>query len=211
MNNDDIPPSNTNQTDIVSKPFNDLKTLPLPSNSLISSEIKDIKAVPRSSWHLFPLQISSLLESYRRNFPDLSTTLKENGISRPTWESMLSRDQAFVDAIQEIKDEMADKIEAINYKLASWSTPKTFLDRMAFLRKARPGTWNPTTNIQVKVQESPEQVQGRLVRLANAIDGEVIKSPQLVERLNDVLQSVHEPETQPTPNPNPPPTKQSTE
>lgn len=86
------------------------------------------------------------LELFRLK-PNLTECARVLGKSSDTIYVALQRDEEFKKAFDAVRAELCDVLEARVFEFAQ--RPQNFMDRIAYLRAYRPGTWNPDRQLTV--------------------------------------------------------------
>lgn len=89
---------------------------------------------------------SLLLEMYAVS-PNLTGIAETLGHSRQVVSWHLERDEAFKKAFDAVREGLCDTLEDKVFEFAQ--RPQNFMDRIAYLRAYRPGTWNPDRQLTV--------------------------------------------------------------
>jgi len=137
------------------------------------------------------------LEAARKFYPNITRCCQEIGISWQTFSNHRKQDKIFAAEIAMIEREVTDRIEGV---LATEAVnPKSFLDRISYLRAHRPELYNPAKVVKVEGYKMGEdEKRKRLGVLENVIDAEIVKSymdreEQRKHRQQQKLQSGGEP------------------
>lgn len=114
----------------------------------------------------------------KKLYPNMSAVCKEVGISVQTYKNHYQVDEAFHNAIEEIKEAAIDKIESHMFLYAG--NKQNFMDRIAIMRAYRGEIYNPKSTVTFKHEISPDEASRRRVALAEVVDADVISASQEV-------------------------------
>jgi len=129
-----------------------------------------------TGWSLFDAEKKLLfLEAARRFYPNISRCCQEVGICWQTFSNHRKQDKIFAAQLAEIDREVTDRIEGVMAEEAV--NPKSFLDRMAYLRAHRPELYDRAKVVKIEgyKMDGAEKAR-RLGAVDAAIDAEIVKT-----------------------------------
>jgi hypothetical protein len=97
------------------------------------------------------------------------------GIHPSSYYAHLKADKIFYQKVQQIDQGTTDRIEGVMASEAI--NPKSFLDRMAYLRAHRPELYNPAKVVKIEGYKMTQSERGeRLAGLEGAIDAQIVSA-----------------------------------
>lgn len=141
-----------------------------------SIEVKNSAMGSAIGWTVFsPEKKRLFLEAARRFYPNITRCCQEIGISWQTFANHRIKDKDFAKALAVVDLEVTDRIEGVMAQEAV--NPKSFLDRMAYLRAHRPELYDRAKHVIVEGYKMTGEDQARrLGAVETAIDAEVTKT-----------------------------------
>lgn len=129
-------------------------------------------------WSLFNSEKKRLfLEAARIYYPNITKCCEVIGINWRTYYNHVKTDKDFAERLAAIDREVTDRIEGVMAQEAV--NPKSFLDRMAYLRAHRPELYDRAKVLKVegvKAGYSEAQARARLAEVA--VDAEIVANYQ---------------------------------
>lgn len=116
-----------------------------------------------------------LVELIRKCWPNVTQARKELDIPINAYRKHLAYDSKFAQDIEDIKEELVDKIEGVMAEQAQ-SGPKGFLDRIAFLRAHRRDLYGTRATVDVNVHNvSRDELGTKLSKMTDVFDAELVQ------------------------------------
>lgn len=108
-------------------------------------------------------------------WPNVTLCCAMSGIHPSSYYLHLKTDKIFYLKVQQIDQGTTDRIEGVMAKAAV--DPKSFLDRMAYLRAHRPELYNPAKVVKIEGYKMTQSERGeRLAGLEGAIDAQIVSA-----------------------------------
>lgn len=115
------------------------------------------------------------IQLLRKCWPNVAQVRAELGISSTVYKKHLAMDSKFASDIDEIKEELVDRIEGVMAENAQ-SGPKGFLDRIAFLRAHRRDLYGNRATVDVNVHNvSRDELSYKLDKMHNVFDAQLVQ------------------------------------
>ena len=116
----------------------------------------------------------SWLRIAKKLWPNVSEICRQIGISTSTYYLHVQKDLAFNRAVKDLDQEVTDRIEGVLATMAV--QPRSFLDRISYLRAHRPELYNPAKVVRVEgVRLTDQDAHTRLAMATGAIDAELVE------------------------------------
>lgn len=114
------------------------------------------------------------IDLLRKCWPNIAQARREIGISSRVYKQHIAMDAKFAADIEDIKEELVDRIEGIMAENAQ-SGPKGFLDRIAFLRAHRRDLYGNRATVDVNVHNvSRDELSYKLDKMSNVFDTQLV-------------------------------------
>ena len=115
------------------------------------------------------------LRAAKRFWPNVTICCAAVGISDSTFYTHRNQDKIFAQKIAEIDRGVTDRIEGV---LADQAVdPKSFLDRIAYLRAHRPELYNPAKVVKIEgYKMGPAEAKQRMTVIDTVVDAEIAQS-----------------------------------
>jgi hypothetical protein len=122
---------------------------------------------------------SELLKALEECWPGIGDACHAIGISTQTYYNHLAIDEAFRNAVNELKERMIGRIERMRMAVAQ--TPMGSFDRMCVLNAYRREIYNPKVQIEVEHKITADEGRRRLDALSHAVDVEIVDTVKKIK------------------------------